>query len=304
MPTDLLISIVTPCFNRADFITRAIESVLEQDYPKIEHIIIDGGSTDGTLEILAQYPHLKVVSEPDQGVYDALNKGIKLAHGKIIGQLNSDDYYKPNILSDVMNVFKEHPQTGVVSTGARVFERMTGGQERDIISYPPIERAELPYRATIGVPIFNAWFFRKRVFDRIGTYSLKYPIYSDRDFLIRLALSNEKIITLNQVSYHYCQHPGSLSINQHRTQEPYWSEKLCIAEKHIEQITDDLLIYNQSKDWHASISIELFILFSRQGEFINVAKAAFRALKYNPMWLFALLANGLPRLFSYFKRRF
>jgi glycosyltransferase involved in cell wall biosynthesis len=95
------ISIITPSYNQAQFITETIESVVAQNYPNLEHIVVDGGSSDGTLEILSRYPHLKVISEPDQGQADAINKGFRLATGSIWGFLNSDDTYMPGALSRV-----------------------------------------------------------------------------------------------------------------------------------------------------------------------------------------------------------
>src|SRR4030066_1952836 len=95
------VSIITPSYNRAGMIETAIQSVLSQNFPEVEHIIIDGGSTDGTLDVLKKYPHLRVVSEPDQGMYDALNKGLNLATGEIIGFLNTDDYYAPSVFDKI-----------------------------------------------------------------------------------------------------------------------------------------------------------------------------------------------------------
>ena len=85
------ISIVTPSFNQGRYIASTIESVLAQEYPNVEHIVVDGSSTDGTVEILKQYPHLKTFSEPDRGQGEAINKGFRLATGEIWGFLNSDD---------------------------------------------------------------------------------------------------------------------------------------------------------------------------------------------------------------------
>jgi glycosyltransferase involved in cell wall biosynthesis len=92
------ISIITPSFNQSRYIGETIESVLAQDYPDIEHIVVDGGSSDGTLEMLARYSHLKIISEPDRGHADAINKGMRLATGDIYGFLNSDDTLAPGAL--------------------------------------------------------------------------------------------------------------------------------------------------------------------------------------------------------------
>ena len=97
----LKISIVTCSYNQAEFIRQNIESVLNQNYPNFEHLIIDGGSTDGTIEILKEYPHLNWVSEPDRGQSDALNKGFRKASGDIIAWINSDDMLAPNALFNI-----------------------------------------------------------------------------------------------------------------------------------------------------------------------------------------------------------
>src|SRR5262249_45936520 len=109
------ITVVTPSFNQARFITETIESVLSQDYPGLEYIVMDGGSTDGTQEILRRYgDRVRWVSEPDRGQADAVNKGVALAHGEIIGWLNSDDTYAPKALEKVARVFAGSDDLAVV----------------------------------------------------------------------------------------------------------------------------------------------------------------------------------------------
>lgn len=104
------ISIVTPSFNSGKYIEQAIVSVLNQDYVNWEHIIIDGGSTDETLEILQKYEHLIWQSEPDNGMYDALNKGFELSSGEIMAYLNADDKYHPTAFSSIVKIFHDIPQ--------------------------------------------------------------------------------------------------------------------------------------------------------------------------------------------------
>ena len=99
-------TIITPCLNREKFIAEAIESVLAQRYHDIEHWIIDGGSTDKTLEIVRSYPHLRVLSEPDRGVYDAFNKGLDRATGDAVIFLNSDDLLTPGTLALAQQIFQ------------------------------------------------------------------------------------------------------------------------------------------------------------------------------------------------------
>ena len=104
------ISIITVCYNAEDTISDTIQSVLSQDYEDVEYIIIDGKSTDRTLEIIQAIKNgIQLISEKDKGIYDAMNKGINIATGDVIGILNADDVYKNNqVLTDVMNAFRDN----------------------------------------------------------------------------------------------------------------------------------------------------------------------------------------------------
>src|SRR5436190_3145728 len=103
------ISVVTPSFNSARTIRETLQSVQNQRYPNCEHLVIDGGSTDGTLGIVKEFPGVKWTSEKDSGIYDAMNKGVGRANGEIIGILNSDDRYRPGALTTVAETFTAHP---------------------------------------------------------------------------------------------------------------------------------------------------------------------------------------------------
>ncbi len=136
-------SVITPCLNRVELITATIQSVTAQDYPDFEHWIIDGGSTDGTLELLKGYQHLKVVSEPDRGVYDAINKGIRLATGEIIILLNSDDLLVAGALSLSAEIFRNAVGTMIVSAGCQIFRCASDGTEVEMHRYDNPRRNKL-----------------------------------------------------------------------------------------------------------------------------------------------------------------
>src|SRR5512138_1788368 len=111
-----LVSIITPSFNQAAFLETTIRSVLDQDYPSLEYFIVDGGSKDGSLEIIQRYAHRLAgwVSEPDRGQTDAINKGFGMAHGEILAWLNSDDVYQPGAVAEAATFLQQNPEVGLV----------------------------------------------------------------------------------------------------------------------------------------------------------------------------------------------
>lgn len=123
--------------------------------------MVDGGSTDGTLKILDKYNHLNVVSEKDHGVYDAINKGIRIANGAIIGFLNTDDYYQPNVFGLIVQTFLYQSLVDAVVGAADLFLDLPNNSRERFEVYPAIAENELIYRATRGAPIFMPGFSRE-----------------------------------------------------------------------------------------------------------------------------------------------
>src|SRR5439155_12295869 len=123
-----------PSLNQGRYIEDTIESVLAQDYPNIEHIVVDGGSTDETVDILGRYARLRWVSEPDDGQAAALNKGFRLAHGDIFGWINADDYYLAGAVSSAVELLQESG-CGLVHGGWRQIEE-DGTTMRDVAPIP------------------------------------------------------------------------------------------------------------------------------------------------------------------------
>lgn len=206
---DLRLSIITPCLNRANNVECSIQSVLRQGYSNVEHIVVDGGSTDSTLEVLARYPHLKVLSGRDGGMYDALNKGLNIASGDVVGFLNTDDLYADHVFQPVMEHFRDQ-NTQVVSGRAQIFKE-DNGTLRTLFELAPPEQDKLVETAITGSTIFNAWFFRKSAIDRIGGFDPQFRISGDADLVLRLALMGVNYLALESVHYLYRQHEDSLT---------------------------------------------------------------------------------------------
>lgn len=280
-----LISIITPCLNRADFVSEAVESVLHQDYPNFEHIIVDGGSTDGTLDILKRYPHVKVISEPDQGLYDAINKGIHYCNGEIIGFLNTDDLYEENIFSSVTQVFNSEPGILAVLGGAKVFKKNISGEKSIIAIYLPYHPAEMLKNCTLGTPIFNAWFFRRDLLDKIGFLDTSYRFSSDRDYMIRLALQGGNFMCIEKNLYLYQSHSGSLTNKATNTAESrFVMEDRTIAEKYIG--CNDITPSQRSlfRSWHSKITINQTQFALTQLNPGNALRYAVHGWRYNFCW--------------------
>ena len=178
------ISVVTPTFNGIATLRETIESVLAQDYKNWEHLVIDGGSTDGTLDLLRSYTHLRWVSEKDRGHYHAMNKGIDRASGEIVGILNADDCYRPGALSKVAGAFSQHPDWGALfgdivyvdGRGDEIFRREEACYDYDVLRF-----------GNVCYVIHPALFVKKSVYDEIGRYRYeKFLNCCDVDLILRL----------------------------------------------------------------------------------------------------------------------
>ncbi len=177
------ISIITATLNSEEFIGGNIRSILGQTYSNIEHVIVDGGSTDRTLRIIKELnPHAVVISEPDQGIADAYNKGLRIAGGDLVGVLNSDDYYADDrVLERVAERFISRPEINIVYGKARVIEPRTG--KTMVVYGGPFSPRRLK-EFTVSQP---AVFVKRKVFEAVGLFSLKYKICMDYDYFLRAA---------------------------------------------------------------------------------------------------------------------
>jgi glycosyltransferase involved in cell wall biosynthesis len=181
----LRISVITPSFNQAQFLERTIQSVLTQDYPHIEYIIVDGGSTDGSVEIIERYAERLAwwVSEPDQGQTDAINKGFARATGDVLAWLNSDDTYEPGAVRAAASFLQANPEIGMVYADTNFIDA-----NEHVIGQFVARQNDLTglQRGAVYIPQ-QATFFRKALWDQIGPLDPSFYFAMDYDLWVRLA---------------------------------------------------------------------------------------------------------------------
>lgn len=193
-----LVSIITVCYNAEQFLEETIQSVIEQDYPNLEYVIVDGGSTDSTLAIIEKYrAHIDVfVSEPDCGIYDAINKGLRLCSGLVIKIQNADDILLEGAVSAAMEMLSHHriDEPTIVIGYSRVID--IAGSVLARITERPIY---------LGFDSFNhpGWFATASVYEMYGLYSLEYKIASDYEYYLRFKIGGGRIFWMPRdvVSY-------------------------------------------------------------------------------------------------------
>ena len=179
-----LVSIVTPSYNQARYLEAAIQSVLAQDYARIEYIVVDGGSTDGSVELIKKYQSRFAywVSEKDSGQADAINKGLSRASGEILAWLNSDDYYLPNTISAAAKCFEENPDVTMLYGDMLAVDEH--GQTINLLKYRQLSLEDLLSFQIIGQP---AVFIRRAAYENTGGLDTTFDYLLDHHLWIRLA---------------------------------------------------------------------------------------------------------------------
>lgn len=213
------VSIITVAWNSNKTIKDTIESVISQTYSDIEYIIIDGGSSDGTIETVRNYGDkiTQFISEPDKGIYDAMNKGIELATGDIIGILNSDDHFcHDKVISQVVEKFRAS-HAGVILTDVCLISPV-GSISRNY----KVENFSKKMLSFGFAPPHPGAFIAKSVYSKVGLYDTSFKISADFDLFLRILLASEKVAILSMTSVNMLE--GGLStsgikIYYHSTKE-------------------------------------------------------------------------------------
>ncbi|MEH2423776.1 MAG: glycosyltransferase family 2 protein [Nostoc sp.] len=214
-----MISIITPVFNGERFIESCLQVVIDQNCLEVEHIIVDGGSSDKTVDIVKdkanQYAHIRWISEKDRGQSDAMNKGIAMAQGQIIGVLNVDDFYEINILNRICEIFKTLPEPSFIVGNCNILN-----QKDKLISINKPNRLRtidllLERRVNddgiidASFPVNpSAYFYHKSLHQQIGLYKLEEHYAMDVDFLLK-AVCSSHVKYFNETWGNYRYYPGT-----------------------------------------------------------------------------------------------
>src|SRR3990167_2751909 len=290
------ISIIMPVLNREATIEKAIQSVIQQNYPKLEFIILDGASTDGTVSIIKQYErHLAYWhSQPDGSPVRAVNLGIQKATGDLVVLFMSDDWYEPDILARIGKAYQLHPEADMFTCGGQIvrFDAQSGLYVPTVV-YDSRKRMALNLQ-NICLDVTSAIccrFIRRTLYEKIGDYWClapdgKYMLSNDKEFLIRAVLYGAKDVYVDYVGHHYLASPLSSTFGKHQKN----ILRLCVEHR---QLID---VYLQKETlsvrqryffhyWYLDQSVRLFLFELLAGQFKAAVIEALKGVKrYGPVW--------------------
>jgi len=228
------VSIITTCYNRCNTIRNAMESVLAQNYPDIEYIVVDGASTDGSVEVIREMMKdarwkstYKFVSEPDEGMYEAINKGIRMTTGDVIGLVHSDDMlYDNRVISDVAKKFEESKADFVYADGIFV-----NAQNIDKIVRYWKSGSYHRWEVKLGwLPLHTTCYIRRDVMQKEGLYDESYKIAADTEFLVRyLYEARLNVVYMKRLVVRM--RMGGLSTNR-KSRRQIWREDIRLYKAH------------------------------------------------------------------------
>lgn len=284
------ITIVTVVKNSVNTIEKAIRSVVDQGYPNLEYIVLDGNSTDGTIDIIKKYND-KISfwkSENDGGASECYSDAIGLSHGEIIGYLNADDFYEDGVLFKVGELFKNNVDLEVISFGFRILELKNNEYVTE--SESDFLEIELDKNKDCGCLGINAKFFKKDVFAKYGLplKSIKNGqtfLSNDVEFLIRLILNNAKNLVVNEVGYNYLASASSNSLaDSYKNDVRYIEDKILIAQRFLgdefKSLLNDLWKKKFQK-WIKKYRVQLVVISLKSKNFSEAKKHFVSGVKEN-----------------------
>lgn len=193
-------SIITVCYNSENTIRKTFESILDQDYDNYEYIVIDGGSKDSTLEIIKEYEakfngRMKWISEPDKGIYDAMNKGIKASTGELLGFINTDDFYEKGVLRRTAECYKDNNEPQYLYGDTRLIYEFDS-EKIEKVKYAPDRITKDILQTGMGF-IHQSSFINRKLVEIVGYYNVHFKVGADWDYTLRAFNKGIKFVKLN-----------------------------------------------------------------------------------------------------------
>ena len=288
-----LFTIITPTLNASATLEDAVCSAMGQGI-ECEHLIMDGCSSDRTLEIAHSFPHLTVHSGRDRGLYDAMNRGAFFARGEWLIFLQADDWLPEGALAAFQAAMEKNPAAEILTGSAEAVHQIgenlwdTRWQRTS-----DSDKALTVENIALGEPMLNARAIRKSLFKKAGPFDLAYSLASDRDFLLKLTALQPQAAAVDAPTYRYRWHEGSRTMNAGNSlSRRLTAENLAIAEKHIKSATD-LPAQHLLKLWHHRQSTQAALCAIEALQPLAVIQTALRATSINPAWPTAFVAEFL-----------
>jgi glycosyltransferase involved in cell wall biosynthesis len=296
------ISVITPSLNAGQTIDETLWSAKAQEVTPTEHLLIDAGSCDGTLGIAEKHAHLTVVSEPDQGIYDGMNKGARAASGEWLLFLQGDDWLPEGALAAYRTAILMHPDAEIFCGDAEAVKVSESGRSL-VWAVRDSESKKLTFQnIALGEPMINARLIRRDVFLGLGGFSLDYTLASDREFLLRAVTAGIRQVELPVLTYRYRWHSGSSTMTEGNSLTARLSEEnLSIARKYLAQTQgDEVLIF---KKWHSRLLLQMAMNALESPGMKGLLTAAREGIEVDQLWPFRFIAEILRSLPGFLMRR-
>lgn len=294
---DPLFTIITPTLNASATLEEAICSAMGQRI-ECEHLIMDGCSSDRTLEIAHSFPHLTVHSGRDRGLYDAMNRGAFFARGEWLVFLQADDWLPEGTLAAFQAALEKNPSAEILTGSAEAVHQIgenlwdTRWQRTS-----DADKALTVENIALGEPMLNARAIRKSLFKKAGPFDLAYSLASDRDFLLNLTALQPAAATIDAPTYRYRWHEGSRTMNAGNSlSRRLTAENLVIARKHLSDRSWTANDKISLRDWHSRQSLQAALCAMEAFDPLGFFRVVPPALTRDPSWSFAF-AGEFARCF-------
>ncbi|MCX6975548.1 MAG: glycosyltransferase [Verrucomicrobia bacterium] len=298
-----LFTIITPTLNASATLEEAVCSAMGQGI-EYEHLIMDGCSSDRTLEIARSFPHLTVHSGRDRGLYDAMNRGAFFARGEWLIFLQADDWLPEGTLASFQAAIEKNPYVEIITGSAEaVYEIGENLWDTRWHRTSDADKALTVENIALGEPMINARAIRKSLFKKAGPFDLSYSLASDRDILLKLTFLHPSAEIVDAPTYRYRWHEGSRTMNAGNSlSRRLTSENLAIARKHLSDRSWSVEDKLSLRDWHSRQSLQAALCSLEAYDFIGFFGVIPQAVARDFSWPF-VFAGEFAKCFTGWVRR-